>query len=65
MSLPSLVLALLVIGVVVWLLNAWVPMGGAIKRVLNLLVMIAVVTWLLLDLGVIGHGTEIRFPTVR
>jgi hypothetical protein len=47
MSLISLVLLLVVIGVVLWLINSYIPMDVKIKKILNVVVVIVVVLWLL------------------
>jgi hypothetical protein len=51
MSLLSLVLALIVVGVLLWLVNAYIPMDATIKRILNIVVIVAVVLWLLKAFG--------------
>ncbi|MCC6860594.1 MAG: hypothetical protein IT158_18650 [Bryobacterales bacterium] len=51
MSLLSIVLVLIVIGVVLWLINTFIPMAGSIKTILNVVVVIAVVVWLLQVFG--------------
>jgi hypothetical protein len=45
--LVQLVLVLIVVGVLLWLINRFVPMQGSIKSILNAVVVIAVVLWLL------------------
>jgi hypothetical protein len=60
MSLISLVLTLIVVGVLLWLLNNYVPMDGKIKSIINALVVIVVVVWLLQSLGVLGSLHNIR-----
>ncbi len=47
MSLISLVVVLIVVGVLLWLVNAYIPMDSKIKSILNGVVVIAVVLWLL------------------
>jgi hypothetical protein len=54
MPLISIVLTLLVVGVLLWLVNSYIPMDGKIKGILNAVVVIAVVIWLLQSFGVIG-----------
>ncbi len=54
MSLVSVVIALLIVGVALWLINTYVPMDGKIKTILNVVVVIAVVVWLLQGLGVMS-----------
>jgi hypothetical protein len=47
MSLISLVVVLIVVGVLLWLVNSYIPMDAKIKNILNIVVIIAVVLWLL------------------
>jgi len=65
MSLISLIITLIVIGVLLWLVNAYIPMDGKIKKILNVIVVICVVIWLLSVFGDIGHGSDIRVPRVN
>jgi len=65
MSLISLVLTLIVVGILLWLVNNYVPMDGKIKRILNAVVVIAVVVWLLYAFGVLGRANDIRVPQLR
>jgi len=54
MSLLSVVVTLVVIGVVLWLVNTYIPMDGKIKQVLNVLVLVVVCVWLLQSFGILG-----------
>jgi len=65
MSLISLVVTLVVIGVLLWLVNAYIPMDAKIKKILNIVVVICVVLWLLSVFGIIGHSGDIRVPQIR
>ncbi len=65
MSLISLVLTLVVVGVLLWLINTYVPMDGKIKKILNVVVVICVVVWLLYAFGIIGRAGDIRVPQLR
>jgi len=65
MSLISVVLTLIVVGVLLWLVNNFIPMAGSIKSILNAVVVIAVILWLLYGFGVLGHSGEIRLPVVK
>jgi hypothetical protein len=60
MSLIGLVITLVVVGVLLWLLNNYVPMDGKIKRIINVVVVIVVVIWLLQAFGVLGSLQNIR-----
>jgi UDP-N-acetylmuramyl pentapeptide phosphotransferase/UDP-N-acetylglucosamine-1-phosphate transferase len=60
MSLVSLVIALIVVGVLLWLVNNYIPMDSKIKRILNIVVVVAVVVWLLNLLGLMDSIRGIR-----
>jgi hypothetical protein len=60
MSLVTLVITLIVVGVLLWLVNTYIPMDGKIKKVLNIAVMVVVVLWLLNVFGVWGHLHDVR-----
>jgi hypothetical protein len=60
MSLIGLVITLVVVGVLLWLLNNYVPMDGKIKRIINVVVVIVVVIWLLQAFGLLGSLQNIR-----
>jgi uncharacterized membrane protein YhdT len=64
MSLISLALTLIVIGVLLWLVNTYIPMDGKIKKILNVVVVICVVVWLLFAFGILNHSGDIRVPRV-
>jgi hypothetical protein len=60
MPLVTVVLTLLVIGVLLWLVNRFIPMQGQIKGILNGVVVIAVVLWLLQVFGLFGYLTQFK-----
>lgn len=47
MSLISLIVVLVIVGVVLWLINTYLPMDQKIKTILNIVIVIVVVLWLL------------------
>ena len=63
MSLVTIVITLIVVGVLLWLVNTYIPMDGKIKKVLNVVVMVVVVLWLLNVFGVWGHVKDVRVTT--
>jgi len=65
MPLMNVVVALIVVGVVLWLINTFIPMQGTIKSILNFVVVVAVILWLLYGFGVINHSGDIHLPTVK
>jgi hypothetical protein len=60
MSLITIVVTLIVVGVLLWLVNTYIPMDGKIKKILNIAVVVIVVLWLLNVLGVWGHLRDVR-----
>lgn len=60
MSLIGVIITLVVVGVLLWLLNNYVPMDAKIKRILNVVVVIVVVIWLLQAFGLLGSLRNIR-----
>ena len=54
MSLVNVVIVLIVVGVLLWLINRFIPMDGKIKSILNIVVVIAVIIWLLRAFGLFG-----------
>ena len=60
MSLIGLIITLVVVGVLLWLLNNYVPMDGKIKSIINVVVVIVVVIWLLQAFGLLGSLQNIR-----
>ena len=60
MSLISLVIVLIVVGVLLWAANTYIPMDNKIKTIINIVVVIAVVLWLLSAFGVLGSLDTIR-----
>jgi hypothetical protein len=64
MSLIALVITLIVVGVLLWLVNQYVPMDAKIKNVLNVVVIIAVVFWLLKEFGLFGYLGNVEVPRV-
>lgn len=47
MPILSIIIVLVVVGVVMWLVNQYIPMAASIKNILNIVVTILVIIWLL------------------
>ena len=64
MSLISVVITLIVVGVLLWLVNTYIPMDPKIKSILNAVVVIAVVIYLLQVFGLLGtlEGLRVGHP---
>ncbi|MGO9970825.1 MAG: Thivi_2564 family membrane protein [Bryobacteraceae bacterium] len=61
MPLINIVIALVVVGVALWLINNFIPMAGSIKTILNVVVVVAVAIWVMKAVGVWGTVTSYRF----
>jgi hypothetical protein len=61
----SLVITLIVVGVLLWLVNTYIPLDGKIKQILNIVVVICVVIWLLSAFGVLNHSNDIHVPQLH
>lgn len=60
MALLNIVIVLIVVGVLLWLVNTYIPMDGKIKKILNVVVVVVVVIWLLKVFGLFENLTNIR-----
>lgn len=60
MSILSIVITLIVIGVLLWLEETYIPMAPPIKTIIRVIVIIVVVIWLLQTLGVLGSIGAVR-----
>jgi hypothetical protein len=60
MPLISLIIILIVVGLLLWLVNNYIPMDGKIKQILNIVVVIAVIIWLLQVFGLLGNLSAIH-----
>lgn len=60
MPLINIVVVLIVVGVLLWLVNSYIPMASSIKKILNIVVIIVVVLWLLRAFGIIGALSNFR-----
>ncbi|MES2642809.1 MAG: Thivi_2564 family membrane protein [Myxococcota bacterium] len=53
MPILTILIVLVVVGVLLWLVNSFIPMDGKIKSILNAVVVIGVIVWLLQAFGII------------
>ena len=60
MPLLQVVMTLIVVGILLWLVNRFIPMAGSIKSILNAVVVIAVVLWLLNIFGLLQSLSNIH-----
>lgn len=60
MPLLQVLVVLVVVGVLLWLVNSFIPMQGTIKSILNAVVVIGTVLWLLNVFGVLHSLSRIH-----
>jgi hypothetical protein len=60
MPLINLIVTLIIVGVLLWLVNTYIPMDRKIKSILNVVIVVAVILWLLSAFGILGNLSGIR-----
>jgi hypothetical protein len=60
MPLINIVVALIVVGVALWLINNYIPMAASIKTILNIVVVVSVAIWVLQAVGMWGRITTYK-----
>jgi len=60
MSLISLVITLIVVGVLLYLVNTYIPLEATIKKIINIVVIVVVCLWLLSIFGILPDLNAIR-----
>jgi hypothetical protein len=63
MSLVSVLISLSIVGVVLWLINTYMPMDGKIKNILNVVVVIMVILWLASGFGLFGSLSNMHMES--
>jgi len=64
MTLISIIVILILVGLALWLVNTYIPMAAGIKSLLNVVVFVVVLIWLLQIFGLIAH-IPIRIPPLK
>lgn len=60
MSLISLIVAIVVVGLLLWAINSFIPMEERIKKILNVVVIIILILWILQAFGVWGYLSGVK-----
>ena len=60
MPLIDVIVTLIVVGILLWLINSFIPMDGKIKQILNVVAVIAVAWWLLRVFGLFDNLASLR-----
>lgn len=50
----NLIITLIIVGVLLWLVNNYIPMDSKIKSIVNIVIVIAVILWLLRSFGILS-----------
>lgn len=59
MSLLSIIIALVVVGFILWAVNSFIPMDASVKKLLNIAVIIILVIWLLKASGLLSSLSSV------
>ena len=60
MPILTIIIVLIVVGVLLWLVNTYIPMDRKIKNILNIVIVIALILWLLRAFGLLDSLKGIR-----
>jgi hypothetical protein len=60
MSLITLIVVIVVVGLILWLVETYVPMPLIIKRILEAIVVLVLILWILQGFGLLGPLTSIK-----
>jgi hypothetical protein len=62
MTLVNLIIILVVIGLVMWLINTYIPMAAGIKSLINIVVFVVVLIWVLRIFGLVTSIPGVHIP---
>jgi hypothetical protein len=65
MTLIDIVVVLVVVGLILWLINTYIPMAGGIKSLFNVVVFVVVLIWVLQVFGLIGPINGVHIPRLK
>ena len=60
MSLITVIIAVIVVGALLWLVNTYIPMAAPVKTILNVIVVVVLCVWLLQTFGIIDSIRNVR-----
>jgi hypothetical protein len=60
MSLVQFIISMVVVGVIMWLINVYVPMQSAVKKIMNIVVVVVICLYILSLFGIIGPFSGLR-----
>jgi hypothetical protein len=65
MTLVNIAVVLVVVGLILWLINTYIPMAASMKSLLNVAAFVVMLVWLLQGFGVIGAIPGVHIPALR
>jgi len=60
MPLLNVLIAIIIVGVLLWVINTYIPMDHKIKNILNIVVVVVTIIWLLKAFGLFDYLMNIR-----
>ena len=60
MPLMQLIIILVVVGVILWAINTYIPMQAGVKKILNIVVIIVLILFILQAFGILGSASRLR-----
>jgi len=60
MPLISIIVVLCVVGVILWLIDTYLPLNPTIKRIIEFIVIAVIILWLLQIFGLMGTLNSVR-----
>jgi len=64
MTLVHIAVILVIVGLIMWLINTYIPMAGAIKSLLNIVVFVVLLIWILQVFGLVGAIPGLKIPAL-
>lgn len=64
MSLINFILAIALIGILLYLINRFVPMDPKVKQLLNIVVIVLLIIWVLSVTGFLARLDTVRVPSI-
>ncbi|MGB8413494.1 MAG: Thivi_2564 family membrane protein [Candidatus Binatus sp.] len=64
-TLVQIIVILVVVGLVMWLINTYIPMAASIKSLLNIIVFVVLLIWVLQTFGLIGPIPGLKMPALK
>lgn len=60
MPILTIIITIIIVGLLLWVINSYIPMDGKIKQILNIVVVIVLIIWLLKIFGIFAGLGNVR-----